>query len=95
MELFFQHFQKLKVSLIDYEKIIKDNEKINHKVFNTIILNMINNVKNENDKGTLQLLRKNIYDSEIFEHYSVKSQLLYIIIMIILLIIIYRLFIKK
>jgi len=95
MELFFQHFQKLKVSLIDYEKIIQDNEKINHKVFNTIILNMINNVKNENDKGTLQLLRKNIYDSEIFEHYSVKSQLLYIIIMIILLIIIYRLFIRK
>ena len=94
MELFFQHFQKLKVSLIDYEKIIKDNEKINHKVFNTIILNMINNVKNENDKGTLQLLRKNIYDNEIFEYYSVKSQLLYIIIMIILLIIIYRLFIR-
>ena len=94
MELFFQHFQKLKVNLIDYEKIIKDNEKINHKVFNTIILNMINNVKNENDKGTLQLLRKNIYDSEIFEYYSVKSQLLYIIIMIILLIIIYRLFIR-
>ena len=94
MELFFQHFQKLKVSLIDYEKIIKDNEKINHKVFNTIILNMINNVKNENDKGTLQLLRKNIYDSEIFEYYSVKSQLLYILIMIILLIIIYRLFIR-
>ena len=94
MELFFQHFQKLKVSLIDYEKIIQDNEKINHKVFNTIILNMINNVKNENDKGTLQLLRKNIYDSEIFEYYSVKSQLLYILIMIILLIIIYRLFIR-
>ena len=90
MELFFQHFQKLKVSIIDYEQIIKNNEKINHKVFNNIISNMIKNIKNENDKGTLQLLNRNIYDNEIFEYHSFKLQLLYITIMILLFIIIYK-----
>ena len=90
MELFFNHFQQLKVSIIDYEQIIKNNEKINHKVFNNIISNMIKNIKNENDKGTLQLLNRNIYDNEIFEYHSIKLQLVYIIIMIILFIIIYR-----
>ena len=90
MELFFHHFQQLKVSIIDYEQIIKNNEKINHKVFNNIISNMIKNIKNENDKGTLQLLNRNIYDNEIFEYHSIKLQLVYIIIMIILFIIIYR-----
>lgn len=90
MELFFQHFQKLKISLIDFEKIIKDNEKINQKLFNDIIFYMTKNVKNENDKGTLMLINRNIYDIKIFEYYSVKSQLLYIFIVIIILVIIYR-----
>ena len=91
MELFFQHFQKLKVSLIDYEKIIKNNEKINQKIFNIIISNMIKNVKNENDKGTLYLLNRNIYDVNIFEYYSVKSQLIYILIALMILILVYKL----
>ena len=90
MELFFQHFQNLKISLIDYEKIIKDNEKINHKLFNDIVSNMIKNIKNENDKGTLILLNRNIHDNQIFEHYSVKMQLLYIFIVLFLLTIIYK-----
>ena len=91
MELFFQHFQKLKVSLIDYEKIIKNNEKINQKIFNIIISNMIKNVKNENDKGTLYLLNRNIYDVNIFEYYSVKLQLIYILIALMILILVYKL----
>ena len=90
MELFFQHFQNLKISLIDYEKIIKDNEKINHKLFNDIVSNMIKNIKNENDKGALILLNRNIHDNQIFEHYSVKMQLLYIFIVLFLLTIIYK-----
>ena len=92
MELFFQHFQNLKISLIDSNYIIKNNEKINHKLFNIIISNMIKNTKNENDKGTLKLLNKNIYHNEIFEHYSLKSQLLYIFFTFLLFIIIYRKF---
>jgi len=90
MELFFQHFQKLKVSLIDYEKIIKNNEKINQNLFNEILSKMIKNVKNENDKGTLILLNKNIYDTNIFEYHSLKSQILNIVISIILLILIVK-----
>ena len=90
MELFFQHFQKLKISLIDFEKIIKENERINHKLFNDIIFYMLKNLKNENDKGTLILINRNIYDNKIFEYYSVKNQFLYIFIMIVILIIIYR-----
>ena len=81
MELFFQHFQKLKISLIDYEKIIKENEKLNQRVFNTIVSNMIMNAKNDNDKGTLLLLNKNIYDPEVFEGYSIK-RLLFVFILI-------------
>ena len=81
MELFFQHFQKLKISLIDYEKIIKENEKLNQRVFNTIVSNMIMNAKNDNDKGTLLLLNKNIYDPEVFEGYSIKS-LVFVFILI-------------
>ena len=92
MELFFQHFQNLKISLIDFNNIIKNNEKINHKQFNIIISNMIKNIKKENDKGTLILLNRNIYDNEIFEHYSLKSQLLYLFSALLLFIIIYRIF---
>ena len=92
MELFFEHFQKLKVSVIDYETIIKDNERINHKLFNGIISHMIKNIKNENDKGTLMLLNRNIYDSEVFEYYSYKTQFLYIFIALIILLIFYKIF---
>ena len=84
MELFFQYFQKLKISVIDYEKIIKDNEKINQKVFNNIISNMIMKVKNENDKGTLMLLNKNIYDNEVFENHSFKRLLFLVLIIFII-----------
>ena len=92
MELFFEHFQKLKVSVIDYETIIKDNERINHKLFNGIISHMIKNIKNENDKGTLMLLNRNIYDSEVFEFYSYKTQFLYIFIALIIVLIFYKIF---
>ena len=92
MELFFEHFQKLKVSVIDYETIIKDNERINHKLFNGIISHMIKNIKNENDKGTLMLLNRNIYDSEVFEYYSYKTQFLYIFIALIILLFFYKIF---
>ena len=92
MELFFEHFQKLKVSVIDYETIIKDNERINHKLFNGIISHMIKNIKNENDKGTLMLLNRNIYDNEVFEYYSYKTQFLYIFIALIILLIFYKIF---
>ena len=92
MELFFQHFQKLKVSLIDYEIIIKKNEKINQNLFNEIISNMIKNAKNENDKGTLILLNKNIHDTSIFEYHSLKSQIINIMIVFILLLIVKKLF---
>lgn len=88
MELFFQHFQKLKVSLIDYGIIIKKNEKINQNHFNEIISNMIKNSKNENDKGTLILLNKNIHDTSIFEYHSLKSQIINIITAFILLLIV-------
>ena len=90
MELFFQHFQKLKVSVIDYTKIIKDNERINQKLFNRIVSYMINIVQNENDKGTLMLLNRNIYDNEVFESYSIKRQFLYIFIALILVMIFYK-----
>ena len=92
MELFFQHFQKLKVSLIDYGIIIKKNEKINQNHFNEIISNMIKNSKNENDKGTLILLNKNIHDTSIFEYHSLKSQIINIITAFILLLIVKKLF---
>ena len=92
MELFFQHFQKLKVSLIDYEIIIKKNEQINQNLFNEIISNMIKNAKNENDKGTLILLNKNIHDTSIFEYHSLKSQIINIITAFILLLIVKKLF---
>jgi hypothetical protein len=92
MELFFQHFQKLKVSLIDYEIIIKKNEQINQNLFNEIISNMIKNAKNENDKGTLILLNKNIHDTSIFEYHSLKSQIINIIFAIILLLLVKKLF---
>ena len=95
MELFFQHFQKLKISLIDFEKIIKDNEKINHKLFNTIIFYMMKNIKNENDKGTLVLINRNIYNNQIFEYHSVKHKLFYFfIVAIIFIIIIYKRFLN-
>ena len=92
MELFFQHFQKLKVSLIDYGIIIKKNEQINQNHFNEIISNMIKNSKNENDKGTLILLNKNIHDTSIFEYHSLKSQIINIITAFILLLIVKKLF---
>ena len=94
MELFFQHFQKLKISLIDFEKIIKDNEKINHKLFNAIIFYMMKNIKNENDKGTLFLINRNIYDNQIFEYHPVKLQLFYVFIVTIIFIIIYKRFLN-
>ncbi len=94
MELFFQHFQKLKVSVIDYTKIIKDNERINQKLFNRIVSYMINIVQNENDKGTLMLLNRNIYDNEVFESYSIKRQFLYIFIALILVMIFYKILFK-
>ena len=95
MELFFQHFQKLKISLIDFEKIIKENEKINHKLFNTIIFYMMKNIKNENDKGTLVLINRNIYNNQIFEYHSVKHKLFYFfIVAIIFIIIIYKRFLN-
>jgi hypothetical protein len=95
VELFFQHFQKLKISLIDFEKIIKDNEKINHKLFNTIIFYMMKNIKNENDKGTLVLINRNIYNNQIFEYHSVKHKLFYFfIVAIIFIIIIYKRFLN-
>ena len=94
MELFFQHFQNLKVSVIDYEKIIKDNEKLNHRLFNDIISYRITNITNENDKGTLMLLNRNIYDNEIFDNLSIKTKLLYFLIAVILLFIFYKIFVK-
>ena len=57
MELFFQHFQKLKVSLIDYEIIIKKNEKINQNLFNEIISNMIKNAKAHRNEITIRKKR--------------------------------------
>jgi hypothetical protein len=94
MELFFQHFQKLKVSVINYAKIIKDNERIDQKYFNVIISYMIKKVQNENDKGTLMLLNRNIYDNEVFQSYSFKRQLLYFFIVLILVMIFYKILFK-
>ena len=94
MELFFQHFQNLKLSVINYTKIIKDNERIDQKYFNVIISYMIKNIQNENDKGTLMLLNRNIYDNEVFQFYSLKRQLLYFFIVLILVIIFYKILFK-
>ena len=90
MELFFQHFQNLKIGLINFQQIINSTEKMNHRLFNLVIKNTIKNVDNENDKGTLMLLSNNIHDNSIFVKYSVKKQILYIITFLIILYILFK-----
>lgn len=92
MELFFQHFQNLKVGLINFEHIIKATEKMNHCLFNLVIKNTIKNVDNENDKGTLMLLNNNIHSNEVFVKFSIKKQILYIIVFLIIIYIFFKYF---
>lgn len=84
MELFLQHFQKLKINLIDKQEIIKATEKINHNLFDKIILNMIK-CSNENDKGTLLILNRKIHDISIFNNYSLINYFTYIGVAIVVL----------
>ena len=90
MELFFQHFQNLKIGLINFQQIINSTEKMNHRLFNLVIKNTIKNVDNENDKGTLMLLSNNTHDNSIFVKYSIKKQILYIITFLIIIYILFK-----
>lgn len=90
MEMFLKHFQNLKINYIDMNEIIKKNEKINQKYFEAIILLMKRKIKNENDKGTLDLLNNKIYDNKIFKSSTIKSNILFFFLSIIILLFAYK-----
>ena len=92
MEMFLKHFQNLKINLIDIYELIKYNEKINQKSFEDIIELTKRTVTNENDKGTLNLLNKKVYDLKIFEKSSFKLNFFFFIISFIILYFAYKYF---
>ena len=92
MELFLKHFQNLKINFLNLNEIIKENEKIDQKYFESIILITKRKAKNENDKGTLDLLNNKAYDNKIFKNRSIKSNLLFFFISIIILVMAYKYF---
>ena len=94
MEMFLKHFQNMKINYIDMNEIIKKNEKINQKYFESIILLTKRKTKNVNDIGTLDLLNNKIYDYKIFKKNSIKSNILFFSISIIILLIAYK-FLKQ
>ena len=94
MEMFLKHFQNMKINYIDMNEIIKKNEKINQKYFESIILLKKRKTKNDNDLGTLDLLNNKVYDTKIFKNISIKSNILFFSISIIILFIAYK-FLKK
>ena len=90
MELFFQHFQNLKIGLINFPQIINSTEKMNQSLFNDIIFKTYKYADNENDKGTLMILSKNIHDNNIFKNNIMMKQILKYIIMFIIIYILFR-----
>ena len=94
MEMFLKHFQNMKINYIDMNEIIKKNEKINQKYFESIILLKKRKTKNDNDLGTLDLLNNKVYDTKIFKKISIKSNILFFSISIIILFIAYK-FLKQ
>ena len=92
MEMFLKHFQNLKINLIDIYELIKYNEKINQKSFEDIISLAKRTVTNENDKGTLNLLNKKVYDLQIFQKSSFKSNFFFILISFFILYFAYKFF---
>ena len=94
MEMFLKHFQNMKINYIDMNEIIKKNEKINQKYFESIILLTKRKTKNDNDIGTLDLLNNKVYDYKIFKKNSIKSNILFFSISIIILFIAYK-FLKQ
>jgi len=90
MEMFLKHFQNLKINYIDMNEIIKKNEKINQNYFESIILLIKRKTKNDNDKGTLDLLNNKIYDNKIFKTSSIKSNILFFSLSVIILLIAYK-----
>jgi hypothetical protein len=92
MEMFLKHFQNLKINLIDLNEILKKNEKINQKYFENIILLTKKKIKNENDQGTLDLLNNKIYDNKIFKQSSIKTNLIFFFISLIILFFAYKYF---
>ena len=90
MEMFLKHFQNLKINYIDMSEIIKKNEKINQKYFESIILLIKRKTKNDNDKGTLDLLNNKIYDNKIFKTSSIKSNILFFFLSVIILLFAYK-----
>ena len=94
MEMFLKHFQNMKINYIDMNKKKKKNEKINQKYFESIILLTKRKTKNDNDIGTLNLLNNKVYDYKIFKKNSIKSNILFFSISIIILFIAYK-FLKQ
>ena len=92
MEMFLKHFQNLKINLIDIYELIKYNEKINQKSFEDIISLAKRTVTNENDKGTLNLLNKKVYDLQIFQKSSFKANFFFILISLFILYFAYKFF---
>ena len=90
MEMFLKHFQNLKINYIDMNEIIKKNEKINQNYFESIILLIKRKTKNDNDKGTLDLLNNKIYDNKIFKTSPIKSNILFFSLSVIILLIAYK-----
>ena len=85
----------MKINYIDMNEIIKKNEKINQKYFESIILLKKRKTKNDNDLGTLDLLNNKVYDTKIFKNISItKSNILFFSISIIILFIAYK-FLKQ
>lgn len=92
MEIFLKHFQNLEINYISIGEIIKQNEKINQKRFDAIIQLTKRKIKNENDIGTLNLLNNKIYDEKIFTNKSIKSNILFYFVSLIILIFAYKYF---
>ena len=92
MEMFLKHFQNLKINLIDIYELIKYNEKINQKSFEDIISLAKRTAANENDKGTLKLLNKKVYDLKIFKKSSLRTNFLFFLICLIILYFAYKFF---
>ena len=90
--MFLKHFQNLKINLIDIYELIKYNEKINQKSFEDIISLAKRTVTNENDKGTLNLLNKKVYDLQIFQKSSFKANFFFILISLFILYFAYKFF---
>jgi len=90
MEMFLRHFQNLKINYINMNEIIKKTEKINQKYFESIILITKRKIKNENDKGNLDLLNNKIYDDKIFKTSSFKSNILFFFLSLIILLFAYK-----